>query len=77
MSPMPPTAMTGTGAAHPGAEEVCDDLDNDCDGDTDEDASDAATWYLDADGDGYGDADVSVADCDLPSGYVTSGHRLQ
>ena len=35
------------------AEEVCDEVDNDCDGDTDEDL--LIIVYVDADSDGYGD----------------------
>ncbi len=56
---------------NPDADEVCDEVDNDCDGDIDEDdAIDALTWYLDADGDGYGDSTETTEACDEPSGYV-------
>ena len=55
---------------HPDADEHCDDRDNDCDGSVDEDALDAWTWYLDADGDGWGDEESVAQDCDQPSGYV-------
>lgn len=36
------------------------------------DSSALSQFYLDADGDGYGDADVSVMDCDVPEGYVSN-----
>ncbi len=57
-------------AVNPGAVEVCDGKDNDCDGVSDDDAKSKPTWYQDADADGWGDAGVSVVQCDQPSGYV-------
>jgi hypothetical protein len=56
----------------PGATEVCDDLDQDCDGVADDGAEDAGVWYLDRDGDGYGDPNLSTAACDAPQGYVST-----
>jgi len=57
-------------SANPAAEESCDGVDNDCDGSVDEEATDAATWYADADADSYGDAAQSATACSQPSGHV-------
>jgi hypothetical protein len=40
--------------AHPGAKEICDDVDNNCDGQINEGLA-SGTYYKDGDGDGYGD----------------------
>ena len=53
----------------PGAEELCDLLDHDCDGDVDENAADLSVWYVDSDGDGWGDKSSVLAACVKPSGY--------
>lgn len=51
---------------HPGATEIYGDgTDQDCDG------SDLKTFYLDADGDGYGDSSSTKEDITTPSGYVS------
>ncbi len=60
----------GDATAYPGAEEICDGVDDDCDGEIDDEASDAATWYIDYDTDGYGSDRYSVLSCDQPEGYV-------
>ncbi|MDP2308968.1 MAG: MopE-related protein [Pseudomonadota bacterium] len=63
----------GNLAIRPGATEVCDSADNDCDGTADEnDAVDAATWYRDADTDGYGTVGTTFTSCRVPAGYTAS-----
>jgi len=57
----------------PGADETCNDVDDDCDGSADEDdAIDATTWYVDADADGYGSDSATTTTCAQPSGYVAN-----
>ena len=67
-----PAELTGTGdcndsiaGIHPNATEIPDDgIDQNCDG------ADLKTWYADADGDTYGNANVTITANTQPSGYV-------
>ena len=59
----------GDSDINPDADDVCDGLDNDCDGEVDAGAL-VSVWYLDADGDGYGDSDTGVEACEQPSNHV-------
>ena len=61
--------LTGS-KSHPGADELCDGIDNDCDFETDEEAIDMSTWYADSDTDGYGDSDETIVACNLPDGFT-------
>ena len=54
---------------HPGATEICNNVDDDCDGQVDEGAQ-STNWYRDQDGDGYGNPSVSQSSCIQPNGYV-------
>ncbi|MCP4805982.1 MAG: hypothetical protein GY913_34660 [Proteobacteria bacterium] len=57
-------------AVNPDGTEVCNGVDDDCDGGVDLDAGDAATWYADADADGFGDSAVTEVGCEASSGFV-------
>ncbi len=59
----------GDPTINPGAIEQCDAVDWDCSGTPDDADAGAPTWYLDADGDGYGDPGDSVQSCSPVSGF--------
>ena len=59
-------------AINPAAEEICDDVDNDCNGFVDDYPSNSPTWFADTDQDGHGNPNDSVVECSPPTGYVAS-----
>ena len=63
-SPDDEDCVDNDGAIHPGAPEVCNDLDDDCDSlvdAADDDLTDGTTWFVDGDADGYGGPTTTVA----------------
>ncbi len=60
-------------AVNPNAAEVCNEVDDDCDGTIDVGATDAGTWYTDADSDGYGDDASATVTCEAAAGDVAVG----
>ncbi len=61
------------GSIYPGANEVCNGYDDDCDGVVDEGLA-LNNYYIDQDGDGYGDSSYPPqTTCAPPAGYVANG----
>lgn len=56
------------GSTHPGAGETCNEVDDDCDDSVDEGVT--TTFYMDGDGDSFGDASMPAEACAAPSQYV-------
>ena len=50
-----------------GAPETCNGTDDDCDGVADDKPTDADVYYIDVDGDGYGDDSLPIVSCTDPS----------
>ena len=57
---------------NPNAEEICDAIDNNCNGEVDEGV--AKLYYLDSDGDGFGDMNSPLYACTPPSEYIVVGN---
>lgn len=57
----------------PQATEVCDGVDNNCDGNVDESGANQTYYYVDSDGDGFGNPSTAVLACTAPTGYVSQG----
>jgi large repetitive protein len=60
-------------AVHPGAAEACNGADDDCDGQIDEGLDGLGTWFIDADGDSFGDDASVVSACTMPYGSSSVG----
>ena len=66
----------GEAAAHPGAIETCDGVDNDCNLRVDDNASDGSRYYLDRDGDGRVDSSSGVIACAPFQDYLAPDSAL-
>ena len=60
----------GDATINPQARQLCDSGDRNCDGSATNGAVDTTTFYLDDDGDGFGDNNEPTQSCSLPGGYA-------
>lgn len=58
--------------SHPGASDLCNNLDDDCNGTVDDDPDNFLQWYVDLDKDGYGTTPLSGLSCKAPSATSAS-----
>jgi hypothetical protein len=62
----------GNADIHPGADERCNGLDDDCDGEIDEEIAVTPAWYPDEDRDGWGGIVEPSQECPQPVGLVAT-----
>ncbi|HNH45971.1 MAG TPA: putative metal-binding motif-containing protein, partial [Myxococcota bacterium] len=55
---------------NPSAEELCNEVDDNCDGTVDNDPVDEQIFYADTDADGFGNPSATGLGCTAPTGFV-------
>jgi len=62
---------------NPGAQEICDNIDQNCNGRVDDRAIDSQTWYEDRDDDGWGNRRRLERACNQPPGFVAARNNTR